>query len=227
MAIKTITLRPTSSGLFNPSGTLSYDISSMTYPATSDDTKIYLLINEEIPDNDATYYKPHQLYGQHIGFRFTPPDEYKSLLPESIRIYLSSASELNATLRIIIHDLSNTTHVDAIKATLPASTEYNTTCHTVSQDLISATWTVLTSADAAAWSPLMRISTTKSGSSKTSNTKITQFYIEADFEVEDSSSIYVRKNGSFVEVAQTYKKVNGAWTEITTEECKSLIQSHS
>ena len=229
MAIKTITLRPTGSEyIVDPA--LNIAIESLTYPPTTEVSEIYLRVNEEVADGDSTYYKPgYTVITDSIGFSFTPPENYSSLIPVSLRIYLNVTSEYNADVMFISLDASSGTESlsEIFRYTIPASTTYNSVEYVVEGEHIDEIWKRVSSANPSLWSSALSIRAVKANASKTANTKITQFYIEADFEVEESSGIYVRKNGAFVEVAQTYKKVSGAWTEITTEECKSLIQSHS
>ena len=229
MAIKTITLRPTGSEYPKDPGTLSIDIASMTYPATSDVGEIYLRVNEEVSDGDSTYYTSHHLYGSSIGFSFTVPEKYRWSIPVALRIYLNSTSANDSQVALTSWDISSGVagNVNIITYTIPASSTYSAFEYSAPGTIIENMWSRIASWVPSISLPVICIGMTKNGSSKTANAKITQFYIEADFEVEESSGIYVRKNGAFVEVAQTYKKVSGAWTEITTEECKSLIQSHS
>ena len=222
MAIKTITLRPTGSDSYIVDG---YDPATTTYPATSDVTKVYLLINEDNADGDGTYIKIASVPG--ASYSFTVPDEYIGLTPTAMRLYVNIMADTASDITFAIEEPDDTAgYIDA--CSVSAETAYNVYIVEPQSDDMSLLWGAVIGDESVVKSPgLAMMGTAQDSAVKETTIKLTQFYIEADFDVDESSGIYVRKNGAFVEVAQMYQKVNGAWTEITAEECKSLIQSHS
>ena len=55
--------------------------------------------------------------------------------------------------------------------------------------------------------------------------EITQVYLELSYEEQTDIGVHVKIGGTWTGATQAYKKVNGAWVEITTDECKTILQN--
>lgn len=54
---------------------------------------------------------------------------------------------------------------------------------------------------------------------------ITQVYLELSYEEQTGAGIHMKIGGGWKEATQAYRKVNGAWVEITADECKTILQN--
>jgi hypothetical protein len=60
---------------------------------------------------------------------------------------------------------------------------------------------------------------------KEANNKITQVYLELSYEEQTGTGIHMKIGGGWKEATQAFKKVNGAWVEITADECKTILRN--
>ena len=189
MATETLILRPTHVGGVPE-----------RYPSETADAQLWSLIAEEVADDDATYIIPTL----NITTFFTVPNEYLSLTPTAIKIFIRAKASANATCQI---GLCGAT-VD--------NTELTTVYQTSTVDVPSA--------DLESVYQLLAENITNTGHGLTilltGNGKatiyLTQAYLELTFgegaDTPISDTIHIKENGVWVAISgQIYRKINGAW----------------
>jgi hypothetical protein len=202
MATETIILRPTGG-----------DCTEITvrYPDTLD---IWELVNEEVADDDATYILISK--SQDATLRFTFPEKYKNLTPSSMTIHYRAkaynSTSTSTNISICYGDLLGTSffkHMIGEKTTL--SSIYQDYEINVSQDTLETVYSKLISTDDPQYNCLYLLSSTSNKNEELA--QVTQFYLEITYEDEESSeSMFIRQNGSWVELSGTiYKRQNGSW----------------
>lgn len=55
--------------------------------------------------------------------------------------------------------------------------------------------------------------------------KVSQIYLELSYAEQTDIGVHVKKSGEWKAATQAYRKVNGAWVEITADECKEILQN--
>ena len=217
MAIKTLILRPI---------TGSYD-SPATYPDSVATEERYLLVSEEVADDDATYISINTTAINAVTM-FSVPSGYQSLIPQSMRLVVRARAASTATTGLVVQrthmslDASSTSNVEL--ASFAITSEYAMYTTTIESSIIEGVWNALYTDNASNYFILK----SKASSGKNTALRVTQVYLEVDFEVEDTEAtgIYVRNNGSFIEASKFFKMISGIWTEITVDECKSILQNN-
>jgi hypothetical protein len=59
----------------------------------------------------------------------------------------------------------------------------------------------------------------------TTDTKVSQVYLEAVYEDSKGMSLYRNEGGTWKQAQTAYEKRSGAWIEISEDECKSILQN--
>lgn len=227
MAVETLILRPT----YTNAG------SAQCHPDTTEAESRHLLVAEEIPDGDATYIENNVAVAMaSCGFYFTAPTSHLAKNPYAARIVVcAKAVVAESILNTNIEDGNSNGTANTNKGNSCALTEeYATYSIEVPSDYVSGLWaSILTITDGNGGSGHILFSTTlpTSGGSKASagRSRITQLYLELDFEAEDTFTpeVHVKRNGTWLGVTQQFQKVNGAWVEITTDEAKEILANNA
>lgn len=214
MATETVILRP--DGIYTQSTS-----SILTcYPSDVASKEQYLLVCEEVADDDASYVIISSIL---FSFGFAIPTEYVGKTPSSIKIFFRQKLEnagTSASLAIKLgavgsnseyyYNMTNYSNCDNITTEVPVTTEYTSLMVNVPRDNLSQLVFDERSTH-------IFVGHTVSGSgSKSANPRTTQIYIELTYgdEPETLKTIYLKENGSWVSVPCTiYQKQNGAWIE--------------
>lgn len=56
---------------------------------------------------------------------------------------------------------------------------------------------------------------------------LTQVYLEIALEDEKNIGVFYKINGTYKAATTAYKKINGAWTEISEDECKEILKNNN
>lgn len=63
-------------------------------------------------------------------------------------------------------------------------------------------------------------------STKVSSVYLTQAYVEIEYEEIENYGVFDKINGTYKATTTAYKKINGAWTEISEYECKEILKNN-
>lgn len=207
----TLTLRPISDDL----GTLS----------CSSGSSRYLLINEEVADDDATY-----IYSSIGGTSSSSASQIVNLggtLPSGefkitgAKIYIRARATNNGTSSVAVKLAT-----DSDKSSFSVTTSYET----YSDTNVGATYIGKTYTSSSFPSIILNIFATGNKSSSKDSSfdiRITQVYLELTYEAAGNTGlgIHIKVAGVWKESQSAYKKVNGEWVSITSEDCKTILQS--
>lgn len=201
------------------------DISIGHTLSPTDSTAAYLLINEEVADDASTYISL-----VHSGTNSTatskvnlsgeiPSDFVRATSIKIIHRSISTSSSVTGQLRCILAcgDDSDEFTGSAI------NTSYT------NQELTSLGTIVLNTINQ---NPIniealsLEICTEASSTNgKTGKINTTQIYVEITYSDTNDIGVYKKVNDTWKVATQAYRKINGAWTEITADECKQILQS--
>lgn len=208
----TLTLRPTSD-----------DICTLS---CSSGSSRYLLINEEVADDDATY-----IYTSVSSTSSTGTGAIVTLggtLPSGkfkvtgAKIYIRARATNNGTSSVAVKLAT-----DSNESSFSVTTSYETYSDTnVGATYIGKTYT----SSSFPSSIYLNISATGNKSSSKDSSfdiRITQVYLELTYEAAGNTGlgIHIKVAGVWKESQSAYKKVNGEWVSITSEDCKTILQS--
>lgn len=205
MATETLILRPTDGS----AGGLA------CHPDTLDP---WDLINEEVADDDATYVAMASGSMFSIAsIKFTLPDEYKTVVPSSVKVHHRTKSYGASDTAVIwkchiTNPEDGSVSVSEVGRNTVSST-YQDYVVEISQDILEIFYLTLLNPENNHVS--YQCTTANSGKDSNSGINITQVYLELTYEAEDSpsESIFIRQNGSWVELSGAiYEKQNGVWT---------------
>lgn len=190
MATETLILRPTHVGGM-----------SERYPSETADDQTWSLIAEEVADDDATYIIPTI----NTAIFFTVPDEYLSLTPTAIKIFIRAKASANATCQISLCGAN----ADDTEFT----TVYQTSASNVPSADLESVYQVLAKNITNTGHGLQILVT---GNSK-STIYLTQAYLELTYgegtDTPTSDVIYIKENSVWTAFSgEIYRKINSAWT---------------
>ena len=226
MATETLILRPTS-------GMVIESVSRFPEDTATDDT--WLLVSEEVADDDATYVCPVLISALNLNFLI--PLDYKILMPDAIKIVVRARIEDGSIATTLAGNYATSiTYSDDGSSyefgrsnidNIPLSEEYQTILYEVPYDNIQPFWEMLGVSYNGGGVNTTHIGITSTGDDgKTGTMRVTQVYLEIDFEVEDPpTGIFIKRNGAYIEASQIYQKINGSWTEITADEYKTILKN--
>lgn len=194
MATETLILRPTYVGGMPE-----------RYPSETADAQVWSLIAEEVADDDATYIIPTI----NTKIFFTVPDEYLSLTPTAIKVFIRAKASADVIPNIVLCGTS----VNGSGLT----TAYQTSASDMPYADLESVYRLLAANTNTTGHELQIVAM---GDSK-STIYLTQTYLELTFgegtETPASDVIYVKEDGAWVAISgQIYKKINGAWTVTDT-----------
>lgn len=203
MALQTIILRP------NGQGGISNASSLTRVPSSTPIENVYMLINEAVADDDATYISSNNVTAD-IELTF-PVEMLSGITPTAVRLLARMKSE-SIIWRARIRIINNKTTVGdfyAINTALNTWETVSATCPNV--DNIKD---ILKTAE-------FHFMFGYEGSNKSGKGYLTQLYLEVDYDDEaggdepvEVPALYIKKSGAWEPVYGTvYNKVNGAWVE--------------
>lgn len=211
----TLTLRPISS---------EDNISTLK---CSSGSSRYLLINEEVADDDATYIyvsvggTNNAAGGAIVDLGGTlPSGKFKVT---GAKIYIRARATNSGTSSVSVRLAS-----DKNDSSFSVTTSYKTYSDTnVGATYIGKTYT--SSSFPSSISLNIQAGGAKANSKDSSfEVRITQVYLELEYELiggEPGFGIYIKVASTWKEIKSAYKKVNGEWISITSEDCKSILRS--
>lgn len=209
MATKTLILRPNSTiGVVNASNIV-------LTPSTTAEENIHLLINEEVPDDAATQINLQNTLST-ISFGI-PLDWLSNIIPVSMRIVLRFSIDKPNLLDIEVFftdpnipntgDFSSIVSRNDFHTTLTDS--YETQIQTVEN--LEAIKTALLNGG---YISIMAVA--DSVNNKGGNARVTQLYLEVDYDDEIDSEtplLYLKEGDTWAHITGTiYEKVNGVWS---------------
>lgn len=208
-----------------PSADIS--VGHVMYPSGS--AAAYLLINEEVSDEDATYIRsPDTQTGVSTSkFKLSNTSQLpgKRFVVNSVNIagdtYTSYLNGTNKNEFIL--------EIDGTETALVATTTNKTFD-------ISVTDAITLINEAVAQNgilPDINITVISYDSLYIDGTKernvasgVSQVYVAINYEEILDIGVHKKVNGEWVAATAAYQKQSGAWVEITEDECKAILQSH-
>lgn len=223
MAENTVILRPISDiNIINNGGTVL-----STNP--TDATEIYLLVNEEVADDDATYINVFGTEANYGDFSFTFGLDV-SKIPSNVRItnvqmYVrgkQSAGTTRLYSSLVVNEVSTEEYSVA-----SGGSSYGTTSASLDiTDIGIINDYIKTNKELPSIQFTIRIHKNETGSqAKTHYYYLTQCYVEFTYEEITGLNIHTKSNDTWIQAQAAYQKQNGAWVEITENECKSVLAS--
>lgn len=213
MATKTLILRPTSTLIPSSNNIKNYT----PFPSDTSAENMYMLVTEEIADDDATYISTKMTLPSG-GINFTVPGEYTNITPKMIRLFTrvktESATGITSSPYLLLsghEDLS----VESYEYTVDNYDVYETYLTEILEVDMEALWTNLVNGN---FGILLGVSNTTASGSKSANSvevRYTQMYIEIDYDdgIPDGPIAYIKKGTNWVQTDAIYIKQNGSWIE--------------
>lgn len=208
----TLTLRPTSDDV-------------CTLKCSSGSSR-YLLINEEVADDDATYIyvsvgsTNNAGVGAIVTLGGTLPSGKFKVTGAKICIRAKATNRGTSSVSVRLASDKN-------ESSFSVTTSYET----YSDTNVGATYIGKTYTSSSFPESILNIKAdgAKANSKDSSfEVRITQVYLELEYELiggEPSFGIYIKVASTWKEIKSAYKKVNGEWISITSEDCKSILRS--
>ena len=209
----TLTLRPTSDD-------------ACTIKCSSGSSR-YLLINEEVADDDATYIyvsvgsTNNAGGGAIVTLGGTLPSGKFKVTGAKLCIRAKATNSGTSSVSVRLASDKN-------DSSFSVTTSYETYSDTnVGATYIGKTYTSSSFPDSIYLN--IKADGAKANSKDSSfEVRITQAYLELEYELiggEPGFGIYIKVVSTWKEIKSAYKKVNGEWISITSEDCKSILQS--
>lgn len=208
MATKTLILRPTSSNNMDAGGV-------SVFPSDTSTDNIYLLLNEEVADDDATYVDISTTLAS-LSLGFTVPNKYLGIDPLSIRIIIRTMTPTPSGAMI--------QYGPALRVT--DGTGKDVESHDPPEDIIFdvyETYNIEVINTQKVWDACItganflyiQMRKVSSSSSKNDGSVIryTQVYIEVDYEGPDTPTAFIKDGMLWKESEAIYIKKNGSWVE--------------
>lgn len=186
----------------------------------------YLLINEEVADDDATYIyvsvggTNNAGGGAIVTLGGTLPSGKFKVTGAKICIRAKATNSGTSSVSVRLASDKN-----------DSSFSVTTSYKTYSDTNVGATYIGKTYTSSSFPELLLNIKAdgAKANSKDSSfEVRITQVYLELEYELiggEPSFGIYIKVASTWKEIKSAYKKVNGEWISITSEDCKSILRS--
>lgn len=222
MATETLILRPIFSGMATSS---SY--SGVRVPEDCPIEQLYLLVSEETPDNEASYYVAKTAVlglGSGPCFGFEVSDGFlQHKIPKKIAVCFTAAGynstdkdrTLGAIIVLSVASSGNYNTGNCGEASVGTDWDY---CELeVPEELVEDFYRyILENPGQIQIMPFDHASSNKNDD----GTSITQLYLKLTYELEDPSqegtAIYVKENNSWGKITgEVYQKINNSWTKQT------------
>lgn len=191
----------------------------------------YLMINEEQPDNDATYIyqlgTTTSLSYVTSEFHLTPPPELLYSTVTGIRITYSVTTKTTGTNSFVLKLVINDNEDYSATQIGPPGTGAYSTYTSDERTWQTAVYDSINNSLSNGVYPSLSLSLS-TGISKNKNKdddgymRITQIYLELDYEPAPPS-IYMKKNGTWKKYSSVYKKQNGLWVPQDAENLKQIF----
>ena len=204
------------------------------YP--EDSTAAYLLINEEESDTSSTYIAASSLNKDGNLEYFSSEFSLSGIIPEGrfqienitacMVAKLGSVTTSNSELSITANGVTSTFGCDAgtqsawtsataivtDTALLDAINDYISNNDSFPNITLTINTSIAEEAD------------NNDGKNSGGDISITQVYLELTYSL--GLNIHTKSNGVWLQAQAAYQKQNGAWVEITEDECKNILQSN-
>lgn len=216
MAAETIILRP-----IDICGSVSANMPTH-YPSDTDILKLYTLINEEYPDDDASYIQLSQIYCA----AFAIPDRFIGKTPTNIKVYYrcrgtssDAVCEINISTGYInpgdgteLNKVDSANYIE-IGSNIAVPQQYTTLYINMPEETISSSLIFNETKTYIFIWPGFKSAT---NTSKNATVNTTQIYLEVTYSDDDPETtldnIYLKENGTWISVPCTiYQKQNGSW----------------
>lgn len=204
MATKTVILRPTGNSSLWP------DSSIIVYPSDTTSEQAYLLVNESVADDNATYVAvSNSLVGFEISFELP---ENRSIIGSRLHVRVNCTSfKYNMSFKPSENnDFSNKCQCD-----INSDGWEDYAIDLINDDYFMTNFSLNQFTTFLVGFYAGSISSSKGGNNDTP-VVITQVYLELTYEEPEITAIplYLRENGTWNAVSGTiYRKENGAWVE--------------
>ena len=222
MATETVILRPNSSYMAID---VSGNISDNTYPTTKDPSQIWLLLSEEVSDENSTYIKftsSTSLFRM-LTYGFSkPPESYVTTIPNKISLYVQAADMLDKNKYSISTEFVLNDGTTSADITMESDTILNSSYQIIKlecpKENLETVYNLLLNNE----NGLFRIreKVLNGSSEKNSDVRVTQLYLELEYSDEEdddnpptTTPICIKQNGSWniINSSSIYKKENGVW----------------
>lgn len=203
MATKTLILRPTGS-----------NFGATTFYPEGDSTTAYLLVSEELADEDSTYVLTESTLPRG-GFTFTLPDI--PTVPIAIRIIVRACTSINDSTMTLSYPTAglNEDVQMGYSDKISLSTTYEDYSYSIPNEDIPLFWYAINNRDCTSGHVTTSCGANSTDSKASKNAKITQLYLEIDYEDEKETcieNIYLKKNSAWLELScEIYQKQEGIW----------------
>lgn len=211
----------------------SADISVEHTLHPSDSTAAYLLINEEVSDENSTYIVAES---DHFARTVTSVFKMAGTVPnEKIKVTNISVgvSSKSYTGNVGSHTCEITINgVSSISQFQPGATlgsEFKTSSLSC-DDLLDVVNTYIATNGIGGFPDV--IATIMSDFPDYESPKgtypgvyVSQVYMEVTYTTDFALNIHRKMDGAWKQAQSAYQKTNGAWTEISEDECKSILQN--
>lgn len=210
MVTKTLILRPFFCTFYKV-GTL---VSKGTMvPSETAEVDMFLLLNEEDTDDDATYYSVIDTLLPQGILHFMVSNECRKITPTAIRFVIrtktiSSNSSIIPQLKL---DLASS---DRITLDCPVKNYESYETNSLEVENVDVVWRELLNDTFRLHIGAAKTSSSSSGKSSEFEVRYTQIYIEVDYEDNaGTSNAYIKNGTEWVRAQAVYRKENGVWTE--------------
>lgn len=209
------------------------------YPSESEYS--YLLVNEEVADDGATYISIEVEKSGYTGYATSSFAMSGTVPKRNIKITNFKFVYRYATGGTLISSISDTATISiggistsstySVAETSTSGSDYETTEITAfdnSDAILTELNKLIKSSGTENLSGItLTLSTSLSTSenTKTSNNDVryTQLYLELNYE-ETDIGVCIKSDNSWLTATQAFRKQDGTWIEITADECKALLQ---
>lgn len=211
----------------------SEDISIEHNLIPAESASAYLLINEEVADDDSTYIISQQkndamVYTSKFKLGGSIPTVASEIKITDITLTargfngVSTAGSIEVNIAINDVSIANIANIGGLSS-------WETVTANASESSLSVINNYIKERGIAGIKDIVLTivdSHKEKGDDKTNgNKRITQVYVTVNYDTSTGNGIHRKVNGVWKEAKQAFRKVNGDWLEITEDECKSILQS--
>lgn len=215
----------------------SADISVGHVKTPEDSTSAYLLINEEVSDG-ATTHIDVQGKGENKTGTATSQFSMSGNLPENPKYTVTGAkccisAALGADAQTTGYSVTATFTINGATYTAVLDSSMTTDYLLFELDMPEVVFAINEYVSQQGAFPSVTVSvtsvaiTTSSGSAQKTYTvlMVSQIYLELSYDAQTDIGVHMKIGGEWKAATQAYRKVDGAWVEITADECKTILQN--
>lgn len=216
----TITLRPSA----------DISVGHQLYP--SDSEAAYLLINEEVADDNSTYIcvvgaKGGDSATATSSFKMNGALPNKNMLITDFKIMCRGQTDTyasgNATITLTLSNITASANITSFSG-LGYNTEESTDIENKESFLIALNNYIKNQDVDLILTLTTNITVDNNTKASDERVPVTQLYMELTYE-EIETGIYAKINNAWYAASQAFQKSNGSWVAITMDQCKSIMQS--